>query len=131
MACWLCKFNNSPECKKIQAYIQENAMTVDVTQMAVAIHEDLLLLDENIQEGIDLDTVIEHLTSHTLYPPLKVGGVLRRLHGLEKTLSTTLSSQDEEGNMVVDGKNVQVYLKVVNEIMQIHKLGIFNDVNKS
>ena len=128
--CFLCKYHNTPDTKRILAYISDNAGKFGLHQMALAIHEDISTLDPDT----GLDSILEHLTSHTLFPGIRVSLILRRLHNVEETLSTTLMSKDEEGNAVVDGKNVQVYLKVISEILTIYKAGdrlMYSDIVKA
>jgi hypothetical protein len=121
MSCWLCKYHGTPDCKRVSAYISDSAGEIDIQQMALSIHEDLGQLDDI---DITMDQILEHLTSHTLHPALKVSGIMKRLHTVEETLSMTLISKDDDGNAIVDGKNVQVYLKVIAEIIKTYNAEI-------
>jgi hypothetical protein len=124
--CWLCEYSKEPEAHKLMSFLVENAGKMGVPQLAAAIHESLTLVDPSA-EGISLEDVTEHITSHNLMPAVRVASILRALLTLTDRLGTILMCADEEGNTLVDAKNVGVYLKVVNEVMQMYKTG---DVNK-
>lgn len=123
--CWLCDYNCEPEARKINKFLADNAGTMSVSQMASAVHNLLrgFIQDQN---GIELETIKEHINSHTLMPALRVASILRSLLGLNEKLSTILASEDEDGNVVIDNKNVTAYLKVTDEIMQMYKSGNVN-----
>ena len=123
--CWLCDYNREPEACRINKFLLENAGTMGVPQMAAAIHDVLAsyMPDSN---GTDLATITEHISSHTLMPAVRVAGILRSLLSLNEKLSTILSSEDEDGNVVIDNKNLNAYLKVTSEIMQMYKSGNVN-----
>lgn len=124
--CWLCDYNREPEARKVNKFLSENAGTMGVPQMAAAVHDVLTSVMPDCA-GIDLDIITEHITSHTLMPAVRVAGILRSLLDLNTKLGTILSSEDEEGNVVIDSKNVSSYIKVTDQIMQMYKSG---DVNR-
>lgn len=124
--CWLCEFSKEPEAHKLTCFLVENSGKMGMAQIAASIHESLVYLDPTA-EGIGLDVVTEHITSHTLMPSVRVANILRGLLGLTDHLGAALHTTDEEGNVVIDAKNVRVYLKVVAEVMQMYRTG---DVNK-
>ena len=124
--CWLCDYNREPEARKVNKYLSENAGTMGVPQMAAAVHDVLTSVMPECQ-GIDLNIVTEHITSHTLMPAVRVAGILRSLLDLNDKLATILSTEDEDGNVVIDSKNVNSYIKVTDQIMQMYKSG---DVNR-
>lgn len=123
--CWLCEYNCEPEARKINKFLSDNAGTMGVAQMASAVHNLLrgFIQDQN---GIEIETIREHINTHTLMPSVRVANILRSLLSLNEKLSTILSSEDEDGNVVIDNKNVNAYLKVTDEIMQMYKSGNVN-----
>lgn len=120
--CWLCDYNREPEACKINKFLIDNAGTMGTQQMAAAVH-DVLASYMPDSRGTDLATITEHISTHTLMPAVRVAGILRSLLSLNDKLSTILSSEDEDGNVVIDGKNLNAYLKVTSEIMQMYKSG--------
>ena len=120
--CWLCDYNREPEACRINKFLIDNAGTMGVPQMAAAVHEVLASYMPD-SPGVDIATITEHISAHTLMPAVRVAGILRSLLSLNDKLSTILSSEDEEGNVVIDNKNLNAYLKVTSEIMQMYKSG--------
>ena len=123
--CWLCDYNREPEARKVNKFLCVNAGTMGVPQMAAAVHDVLTSLMPECQ-GIELETITEHITAHTLMPAVRVAGILRSLLDLNDKLATILSSEDEDGNVVIDSKNVNSFIKVTDEIMQMYKSGNVN-----
>ena len=122
LRCWLCEFTDDPECAKLYELITDKAGTTGVDQIAGVVHEILSLRFPDAQ-GIGLDDIKGHITNHMLTPRVRVAGILRSLLDLTDRLQGTLMTIDEDGNTVVDAKNVAVYLKVVSETMQLYKTG--------
>ena len=134
--CWLCEFNREEEAVRLLRFLSDNAALMSTDQLAQAVHQRLEEIDPN-GNGHSLAEVKEHILTHTLIPSIKISGVLRSLLLLLDRLDSTLMmTSDEDGTTVIDAKNVAVYLKVVNEIMQIYKTGdttklMFADYNAS
>ena len=118
--CWLCDYNREPEARQISQYIAENAAHMGVQQLAVAVHE-VLAASVPDADGISTEVIAEHIGSHTLVPSVRVAGILRTLLDLNEKIASTLASVDEDGNTVIEKKNVDAYLKVTNEIMQMYR----------
>ncbi len=125
MKCWLCEYNKEPEAVKLAKFLTDNAAFMGVDQLAQSIHERLLEIDPE-GEGIDFGSVLEHINNHVLSPSVRVSNILRSLLELANKLENTLMVTGEDDVTVVDAKNVTVYLKVVNEIMQLYKTGEHN-----
>lgn len=121
--CYLCKYCSSEECRKINEYVTENAGRVGVYQMAEAIHQSLLE-EEPTAEGIDMATVIEHLGTHTLNPQVRLSKIMRGMLALVDDISTTLTTNDEDGKLVIEGKNLGYYLQTVREVRQLYQAGV-------
>lgn len=120
--CYLCKYCTSEECKKINEYVTENAGRVGVYQMAEAIHQTLVELDPDA-EGIDMAAVIEHLGTHTLNPQLRLGKIMRGLLALVDDISTTLTTTDDDGKLVIEGKNLNYFLQTTDKVRQLYQTG--------
>jgi len=76
------------------------------------------------EAGVGLEEVRQHILLHTLCPSVRVGCILRSLLKLSDRLESITTYVDTDtGEVVVDAKNVSVYLKVVGEIMQMYKTG--------
>lgn len=73
--------------------------------------------------GVDTQENIEkHIQFHFLHPSVHVASTLRNLLHLSEELNkVTVSVDAEDGSPLIDSRSVQLYLKVVNEIMLIYK----------
>jgi hypothetical protein len=127
MRCWLCEYSDDPVARSLRKFVSEQAGTMGPELMAERVHE--ALVDKcPMSEGIGLDEVREHIMVHTLCPNVRVACILRSLLRLADKLETVSTSVDENtGQTVVEAKNVQVYLKVISEVMQMYRTG---EVNK-
>ena len=122
----MCEFSKEPEAHKLTCFLVENAGKMGVPQIATAIHESLHFMDPSA-EGISVEEISEHITNHTLLPAVRVAHIMRGLLDLTERLGQVLHTTDEEGNTVVAARSVNMYLKVVNEVMAMYRAG---DVNK-
>ena len=108
-------------------FMGEQASTMEPELMAERVHE-VLIEKCPMAEGIGLDEIREHIMTHTLCPEIRVAcmirSVLRLVERLEPNLTTV---EPDTGQLVVDGKNVNAYLKGIAEAMQMYRAG---DVNK-
>ena len=123
MRCWLCEYSDDPIAKGLAKYISDQAVVMGPELMAERVHESLVT-NCPMSDGIGLDEVRQHILLHTLCPSVRVGCILRSLLKLSDRLESITTSVDTDtGEVVVDAKNVSVYLKVVSEIMQMYKTG--------
>jgi hypothetical protein len=107
-------------------FISEQAVTIGPDLMAERVHETLV--DKcPTAEGIGLDEIREHIMVHTLCPSVRVGCILRSLLKLVDRLEGITTSVDPEtGQVIVEGKNVNVYLSVIKQVMDMYRTGEVN-----
>lgn len=119
MRCWLCEYSDDPIAKSLRKFVSEQAATMGADLIAERVHETLV--DKcPMSEGIGLDEVREHIMVHTLCPNVRAACILRSLLRLADKLESVTTTVDQNtGQTVVEARNVQVYLKVVNEVMQM------------
>ena len=121
--CWLCEYNDDPVARGLTQYINEQSVTMGPGLMAARVHESLVESCP-MSEGIGLDEVREHITSHMLQPGVRVACLMRSLLKLVTKLEDSTMAIDPETNQtVVDGKALSAYLKVVSEVMSMYKTG--------
>jgi len=121
--CWLCEYSDDPVARSLTQFMAEQAVTMGPELMADRVHE-ALIESCPMAEGIGLDEVREHISSHMLHPGVRVACIMRSLLKLSDKLEGITTSYDPEtGQTVVEGKNVAVYLKVVSEVMQMYRTG--------
>jgi len=95
---------------------------------------DFLLVSEPSARGAEKDTVHEHISRHMLHPRVRVAVMLRQLLDFSVLLQSSLVVNDA-GVCTVDKSNVELYLKVIGQIMTLYKADttgmLFADDDKS
>jgi len=95
---------------------------------------DFLLLSEPSAQGAEKDMVHEHISRHMLHPRVRVAVMLRQLLDFSVLLQSSLVVNDS-GVCTVDKSNVELYLKVIGQIMTLYKADttgmLFADDDKS
>jgi len=123
MRCWLCEYSDDPIAKSLSKFMSEQAVTMGPELMAERVHEALVERCP-MAEGIGLDEVREHITMHTLCPSVRVACIMRSLLKLSDKLEGIATTVDSDtGQVIVEAKNVTVYLKVISEVMQMYRTG--------
>ena len=118
--CWLCKFNQTDEARVHQTFIVNNAGTMGPEQRALEVSTSLRAQFPD-EAGLDPDTVLQHITLHTLDPTCRISSMLRSLLRLSGDMEGNLRKFDEDGNAELDPKLVETYLKVQSQIMTIYR----------
>jgi hypothetical protein len=117
--CWLCTYNHTPDAKILAAYIAENSGVMGPAQVAAQVSIDIQKRFPDC-EGTDADTCLRHIECHTLHPTCRISSMLRALLRLSDELEQNLRRFDEEGNVTLDPKLIETYLKVQARIMAIY-----------
>lgn len=126
MHCWLCEFSDDPIARSLSQFMGDQAVTMGPELMAERVHE-MLVESCPMAEGIGLDEVREHITSHTLHPGVRVACIMRTLLNLASKLEGIILTCDPEtGETVVDGKSLSDYRKIISEIMAMYRTGEVN-----
>lgn len=125
-SCWLCEFSDDPTAKALTRFMNEQSVTMGPDLLAERVHESLVDTVPSAQ-GIGLETVREHIYSHMLQPGVRVACVMRSLLKLVTRLeATTVSTDPDTGETVVDSKSLGAYLKVISEVMTMYRTGEVN-----
>lgn len=120
--CWLCTFCLNKHAKRVSAFITDNISMLDTLHIARQIKSEVLSLYPHAV-GIRKRDVIRHIRQHMICPSVKMATLIRSLVSLAETLRDTLHQNDPEtGQVMVDVKNTEVYLKVVNQLTNSYKL---------
>ena len=120
--CWLCEYNQEEAAIKLSRFIAENAAYMGFEQISNIVYEKLNELDPD-GGGHTLPDVQDHIKNHVLTPSVKISGVLRSLVALLAKLESGLMTNGEDDMLILDSKNISIYLKVVDQILQIYKTG--------
>ncbi len=120
--CWLCTFANCKLAKQISVFAASNAGTMDPAIMSEQIQREVLK-EYPRARGIGRRHVMCHIREHMLIPGIRLAGIVRSLITLAETLRCTLQQVDEDtGDLVVDIRNTELYLKVITQITNVYKL---------
>ena len=121
--CWLCEYSDDPIARSVTQYMVQQAVIMGPELMAERVHE-LLVEQCPMADGIGLDEVREHITSHMLQPGVRVACLMRSMLKIVAKLENTTMTHDAETNeTVVDAKALSAYLKAVSEVMSMYKTG--------
>jgi len=72
--------------------------------------------------GIGRHSILRHLREHVLLPNVRMASIIRSLITLAETLRCTLQQIDEDtGEVMVDIKNTELYLKVIAQIHSVYR----------
>jgi hypothetical protein len=119
-ACWLCKFSQSDDAKLFSAFISDNALTMSPDQVAAEICKDLETRFPDA-EGVDVDSVMQHIRYHTLDPTCRIASMLRSLTRLHDDVESQLHRMDEHGNENLDPKMIETFLKIQSSMLIIYR----------
>ena len=120
--CWLCTFANCKMAKRVSTFVATNAGVMDPAIMADQIKREVLK-EYPLAKGIGRHHILCHIREHVLIPGVRLASIVRSLITLAETLRCTLQQVDEEtGDMAVDIRNTELYLKVVTQITNVYKL---------
>ena len=98
------------------------AGTMDPAIMADQIKREVLK-EYPHAKGIGRRHILCHIREHVLIPGVRLASIVRSLITLAETLRCTLQQVDDDtGDLVVDIRNTELYLKVVTQISNVYKL---------
>jgi len=131
--CWLCAFQGEPLGTKLNNFIIKYIGIMDMQCIAQQV-SDFLLVSEPSAQGAEKDTVHEHISRHMLHPRVRIAVMLRQLLDFSVLLQSSLVVNDS-GVCTVDKSNVELYIKVIGQIMTLYKADtsgmLFADDDKS
>lgn len=116
--CWCCQNIDRDDVKQFHQFVVMNIHQLSMGDMVHQFTEEVA--DADTQEGI-----MNHMQRHFLHPSVQVTHIMRNLIGLSEDLRKVIVGFDEEdgdeNSPMIDIRSLQMYLKVVNELMQIYK----------
>ena len=123
--CFLCRYNTHRDSVDMHQFIQENVGTMHLDALSREVHLELTNRREpmdDVDVGICLNIVREHIASHTLNPVIRVGMMLRELLDLKDRVRGDLHKTDANGQqMGLDPKMIDVYLRLQGQIVSVFK----------
>ena len=120
MRCWLCTHNTDRLAVSMTHFIQDHVGTMDMDILAAEVHNELS--GQIDTDGIDVRTVKEHITTHTLNPTVRLGVTLRNLLDLSEQVRGDLRKVDATGqSMGLDPKMIDAYIRLQGQILNVYK----------
>jgi hypothetical protein len=101
---------------------------MDVGFMAQQIQEFLFEkrpdLKQNFRQyGLEVNVIRKHIRLHMLAPTVRIADMMRHLLALSDTLRNNLYREDPDtGDVCADRANVDTYLKVVTQVLNMYKM---------
>ena len=114
----MCEHLGTEEVRHFHAFVAEKAHVMEPAEMARHIHAHVAAGDGPAPAE---DEIAAHIQRHMLHPAVRVALTLRSLLELADVLRGMAVSREDGGDPVVDVRTVNVYLKVVAEIMQVYR----------
>jgi len=118
--CWLCTFTHTSDAKTLSTYIADNCGCASTMCIALQVAEDLQERFPDAQ-GTSVEAVLRHIECHSLHPTCRIATMLRGLLKLSDDLQQGIGKVDEDGNLIMEPKLIETYLKVQSQIMQIYR----------
>lgn len=114
-SCWCCENVDKPAVQEFHSFVVENAHILTVPEMTRQ-------FQLRYPEAGSITSIMTHLQSHYLHPSIHVSSILRELLKLKDDIrDVTVSYDNADNSPLIDTRSAQMYLKTVNEIMQIYK----------
>lgn len=115
MSCWCCRHIDRADVKSFHDFVIANAHQLNISDMVRQFTDD-------VADAPGEEEIILHLQRHCLHPSVQVAHIVRNLVGLSEDLRKVVVGVDEDDESpLIDIRSLQMYLKVVNELMQIYK----------
>lgn len=113
--CWCCMNMEREEVVQFHEFVKKNAHIMTLNDMVIQFVE--------AYPGSDsMDKILLHFQRHVLYPSIHISSIMRNLIVLSENINQVMISHDEtDGTPLIDTRSVQMYLKVVNELIQVYK----------
>lgn len=117
--CWMCEHLGTEQARHFHAFVVEKAHVMEPAEMARHIHAHVA--EAGGGPAPSEEEIAEHIQRHMLHPAVRVALTLRSLLELADVLRGMAVGRDDGGEPVVDVRTVNVYLKVVAEVMQVYR----------
>ena len=119
--CWLCEFNSNKDAIFMHQFIHNNIGTMHTDVLAREVYSELKKRHPDAEE-ITVDSIREHIQSHTLDPTIRLGITLRSMLDLGDSVRGSLQKVDANGqNMGLDPKMIDAYIRIQGQILNLYR----------
>lgn len=119
--CWLCTFSHCDLAKDLNDFSIHNVPRMSCQVVAEQMHEQIMRSYGRAQ-GASVPDILRHLREHVVHPLVSLSIHARSLSSLAESLRENLFERDPEtGQVIVDAKNSELYLKTVSHLCNLYK----------
>lgn len=119
--CWMCSFCHTDVARDMNDFVIQNVSKMSVEVVAEQVQSHIADLRGSV-EGASTQDIVRHIREHVVSPVVSMAIHARGLSSLAETLRGNLLETDPEtGQMMVDVKNSELYLKTVAQLCGLYK----------
>jgi hypothetical protein len=120
--CWMCTYSTENLTKMLNAFVTENIPNIAMRHITEQIRA-FVLLSFPEATGAETDDIRRHIEEHMVAPEVKMACSIRSLSAIADVVRAGITRVDEEsGDMIIDSKQVELYLKVMNQINSSYRV---------
>lgn len=121
--CWLCSFCTHSKARQMSHFISEQISSMSYLHIAEQV-KDEILSEYPHARGAQKRDIIRHIQYHVLDPNVRMAAILRSLMSLAESVRLTMMTRDgDTGELCMDVKQADLYLRVVNQVQVAYKAG--------
>ena len=104
-------------------FIEENIAFMNLEAISREVYLELVNRNHMTDsEPMTEQSVLQHISSHTLNPVIRVGIMLRRLADLDDKMRNDLYKVDSQGQCLgLDSKMIDSYIRLQNQVINLYK----------
>lgn len=120
--CWLCTFCTHMKAKQISSFIEGQVPHMSLLHIAEQVKHEILS-EYPDAFGARKRDIIRHMQFHMLAPQVRMAAVLRSLISLGESIRLTILTRDlETDEVIIDGRQTELYLKVLHQVQSAYKM---------
>lgn len=121
--CWLCSFCTHNKARQMARFISDQISEMSPLHIAEQV-KDEILCEYPYARGAQKRDIIRHIQFHMLDPNVRMATMLRSLMSLAETVRLTMQTKDDEtGEIELDVKQADFYLRVLNQVQTTYRAG--------
>lgn len=120
--CWLCTFCTHMKAKQISSFIEGQVPHMSLLHIAEQVKHEILSEYPDALGARKRD-IVRHMQLHMLAPQVRMAAVLRSLISLGESIRLTILTRDlETDEVIIDGRQTELYLKVLHQVQGAYKM---------
>jgi hypothetical protein len=119
--CWMCTFCKSKLAVDLTAFIVENSQHMSMSYITEQLHISIVTHSPDAKGAEEAD-IERHIQHHIVAPEVKMCNMIRSLAAVGETVRLTITKLDADtGELILDTKQVELYLKVMSQIQSAYR----------